>query len=34
MVGSEDGKEPAFKLRQGVKWHDGKPFTTAEVWSV
>src|ERR1700736_5803964 len=21
----------SFKLRQGVKWHDGKPFTAADV---
>jgi peptide/nickel transport system substrate-binding protein len=26
-----EGNELTFKLRQGVKWHDGKPFTAADV---
>jgi peptide/nickel transport system substrate-binding protein len=28
---SGDGTKLAFKLRQGVKWHDGKPFTAKDV---
>jgi peptide/nickel transport system substrate-binding protein len=28
---NEDGTELSFKLRDGVKWHDGKPFSAADV---
>jgi peptide/nickel transport system substrate-binding protein len=30
-VWDEDGTKLVFHLRQGVKWHDGKPFTAADV---
>lgn len=29
--GSADGLTVRFRLREGVKWHDGKPFTSADV---
>ncbi len=28
---SADGLSTTFKLRPGVKWHDGKPFTSADL---
>jgi peptide/nickel transport system substrate-binding protein len=28
---NEDGTELTFPLRQGAKWHDGKPFTAKDV---
>jgi len=34
---NQSGTELTFRLRQGVKWHDGKPFTAADVkhtWDV
>ncbi|MDQ4135537.1 MAG: ABC transporter substrate-binding protein, partial [Pseudomonadota bacterium] len=29
--GSADGRSVRFTLREGVSWHDGKPFTSADV---
>lgn len=29
--GAEDGLSVTFTLRDGVKWHDGQPFTSADV---
>ena len=28
---NDDKTKLTFKLRQGVKWHDGKPFTAADI---
>ena len=28
---SEDGTELTFPLREGIKWHDGRPFTAKDV---
>src|SRR6202049_3548577 len=28
---NEDGTELTFPLREGVRWHDGKPFTASDV---
>jgi peptide/nickel transport system substrate-binding protein len=28
---SEDGMHLTFVLREGVKWHDGKPFTAKDI---
>jgi peptide/nickel transport system substrate-binding protein len=28
---SEDGMQLTFRLRQGVRWHDGQPFTARDV---
>ncbi|WP_240233145.1 ABC transporter substrate-binding protein [Devosia lacusdianchii] len=30
-TGSEDGLSATFTLREGVTWHDGKPFTSEDV---
>lgn len=30
-TGSDDGLSITFKLREGVQWHDGRPFTAQDV---
>src|SRR5829696_2426882 len=30
-TGSEDGRSVRFTLREGVTWHDGKPFSSSDV---
>ncbi|HET8678897.1 MAG TPA: ABC transporter substrate-binding protein, partial [bacterium] len=30
-IPADDGRVWVFKLKRGVKWHDGKPFTAADV---
>jgi peptide/nickel transport system substrate-binding protein len=27
----EDGTQLSFQLREGVRWHDGRPFTAKDV---
>jgi len=31
LLWNEDGTQLTFRLREGVKWHDGKPFTARDV---
>ena len=31
FIAAPDGKTYTFKLRRGVKWHDGTPFSSADV---
>ena len=28
---NEEGTRLTFKLREGIKWHDGRPFTSADI---
>ena len=29
--GTPDGRSVTFTLREGVSWHDGRPFSSADV---